>query len=64
MPDKFQRYKGITFKERLQETPETDLFKKPSFRCRGNLRKQAWSGNQVHISTGTENRTKDSLVQI
>ena len=27
--------------------PETDLFKKPSFRCRReNLQKQAWAGNQ------------------
>ena len=50
--------------------PQTDLFKKPSFRCRrgnrstqGNLQKQAWTGNQMHISARTENQTQDSLVQ-
>ena len=50
--------------------PETDLSKKPSFRCRrenlrtwGNLRKQAWTGNQIHKGAGTKNQTRDSLVQ-
>ena len=28
-----------------------------------NPRNQVWTGNQVHISAGTENRTRDSLVQ-
>ena len=29
-----------------------------------NLRKQVWTGNQVHVSAGTGDRTRDSLVQI
>ena len=33
-------------------------------RPRENLRKQAWTGNQImQISAGTENRTRNSLVQ-
>ena len=28
-----------------------------------NPRNQVWTGNQVQISAGTENRTRDSLVQ-
>ena len=50
--------------------PETDLSKKPSLyagRKNGgpgkNRRKQAWSGNQMHVSAGTGNRTCDLLVK-
>ena len=30
---------------------------------RKDLRKQVWTGNQVHISAGTRDQTRDSLVQ-
>ena len=49
---------------------ETELSKKPSFkyrrenrRPRENQQKKACTGNQMHISAGTENQTQDSLVQ-
>ena len=48
---------------------DADLCMKPSLGAGGKTggpgenRKQAWTRNQMHISTGTENRTQDSLVQ-
>ena len=32
-------------------------------RTEKNLQKQVWTGNQVHISAGTRDRTQDPLVQ-
>ena len=61
---------ALNLRDASMKQAETYLFKKPSFRwrrekgrIRGNLRKQAWTGNQMHKSAGTENQTQDSLVQ-
>ena len=50
--------------------PETDLSEKPSLDAgrktagpKENLGKQAWTGNQMHISAETEDQTRDTLVE-
>ena len=39
------------------------LYKKKPECLEKNLRKQVWTGNQVHKRAGTGDRTRDSLLQ-
>ena len=62
--------KALNFRDASMKHSETNFLKNPVLDARWktkvpgeNLQKHAWTGNQMHISAGTENWTRNSLVQ-